>query len=286
MSLRRLPGPGLLDALEQRFLGHLHQLAGPRSERFQAAHREAVGAVGDVAAVARRDVDLDQVAALELARARDAVDDLVVHRNTDVARIAEVAERGRLGVGCLEHARRDLIQVSRGHARLRPFLERTDRRGDDLASLAHDRDLARRLEHNGVVSSRLQMHRTACMYNRPHACAFLTWTDRATSPAARAPSASCWPTDSGPTTSTRIAWSTRCTRRARPKRAQLPSASARSCCERRRHDRPPPPRGRRAGRPKRAARPRAHPRPGRAPGHRRSNRPDPRPPWSCSTRSG
>ena len=42
-----------------------------------------------------------------------------------------------------------------------PILERTDGRGDDLASLAHDRDLARRLEHNGVVSSRLQMHRTA-----------------------------------------------------------------------------------------------------------------------------
>ena len=41
------------------------------------------------------------------------------------------------------------------------FFERANRGGDDLASLAHDRDLARRLQHDGVVGGRLQVHAAA-----------------------------------------------------------------------------------------------------------------------------
>src|SRR5258708_33317333 len=55
--------------------------------------------------------------------------------------------------------RGNLIQVARGHTRLRLLLERLDGLGHDLACLTHDGDLARGLEDDRIVGSWLQVHR-------------------------------------------------------------------------------------------------------------------------------
>src|SRR5258708_38324637 len=55
--------------------------------------------------------------------------------------------------------RGNLIQVARGHTRLRLVFERVDGLGHDLARLAHDGDLARRLEDDRIVGSWFQVHR-------------------------------------------------------------------------------------------------------------------------------
>src|SRR5207244_6036920 len=106
------------------------------------------GAVANVAAVPGRDVRLDQVAALELPWARDAVYDLVVDRDANMARVAEVPKRRRFSASLLEYSRRDLVQVARGHARFSLLFDGPNRRRDDLAGLAHDGNLARGLEHD------------------------------------------------------------------------------------------------------------------------------------------
>ena len=133
----------LLNALEQRLLGHLDQLARSRRERVQPADREAVCAVSHIPVIPSRDVDLDQVAALQLARPRNAVHYFVVDRHADVARVAKVAQRRRFGIRCLEHAGSYLVQLTRGHTRLRLLFKGTNRGRDDLAGLAHDGNLAR-----------------------------------------------------------------------------------------------------------------------------------------------
>ena len=168
-----ITGSGLVDAVEQRFLGDLHQLARPRRQRVQPTDRKAVGTVANVSAVSRRHVHFDQVAALELAGPRDAVHDLVVDRHTDVSRIAKVAQRCRFCASLLEHVRRDLVKISRAHTRQGLLFEGADCPRHDLARFAHDGNLARRLEHNGVVRSRLEVHRPRVCITERTQVAFL-----------------------------------------------------------------------------------------------------------------
>ena len=99
------------------------------------------------------------VLSLELARPGDAVDDLVVDRHADVARVAKVPQRRRFRAHRLEHLRGDVVQVAGSHARLRLLLERSDRVGHDAARLAHDGNLARGFEDDGVVGGGFQVHR-------------------------------------------------------------------------------------------------------------------------------
>ena len=84
----------LRDAMEQRLLCHMDELSRAVRQRVEAADGKAVRAVPNVPAISGSDVDLDQVAALELARSRNPVHHLVVDRHADMAWIAEVAERG------------------------------------------------------------------------------------------------------------------------------------------------------------------------------------------------
>src|SRR5260221_821196 len=55
--------------------------------------------------------------------------------------------------------RGNLIQVARSHTRLCLLFERLDGLGHDPACLAHNGDLARRLEDDRIVGSWLQVHR-------------------------------------------------------------------------------------------------------------------------------
>src|SRR5579864_439005 len=153
-----IAAPRLADALEQRLLRHLDELASALRQGIEPADREAVRRIAHVAAIARRDVDFHQVTALQLARPGDAVHHLVVHGNADVAWIAEVPQRRGLRARFFEHARRDLVQVARGHARLGLLFEDANGFGHNPSRFAHDRDLARGLEHDRVVSRRFQMH--------------------------------------------------------------------------------------------------------------------------------
>ena len=87
-------GPALLDAVEERGLGGVEQARGHRRHR---ADRDRDGGVGHPAVEHHAHVHRQDVAALELVDAGDAVDHHRVGRRADRAREAAVALEGGLG---------------------------------------------------------------------------------------------------------------------------------------------------------------------------------------------
>ena len=94
-------------------------------------HAERVGAVGDRAVSRDADVDRDQVALLDDPPVRDPVDDDLVHRDADRARVALVAERGGDAAVRADERVGDVVELERRDARLEPFADVRDRLGDE-----------------------------------------------------------------------------------------------------------------------------------------------------------
>src|SRR5262245_53201129 len=95
----------------------------------------------------RAHVEGDEVAFLELALARDAMYDLVVHRGTDDARIGWDAAHRTIalevggGSAASELTRRKRIQLAGGHAGMHSIAQHSKDCHHDLASATDARDL-------------------------------------------------------------------------------------------------------------------------------------------------
>ena len=106
------------------------------------------GGVADPAVKDDADVELDDVGVLDAARAADAVDDLVVDRNADVAGKSAVMEEGAASAPFVDQARGELVDLAggdAGHDGEGDFLE--DFAGG-AATDAHALDFVRRFDGN------------------------------------------------------------------------------------------------------------------------------------------
>ena len=92
------------------------------------------GGVGVVAVFDGSEIELDEVARLDGARAGDAVDDFVVHADADVAREIVDERRGGLGAVFSEDACADLGKFSSGDAGADGVGHAAEGFGDDLAT--------------------------------------------------------------------------------------------------------------------------------------------------------
>ena len=104
------------------------------------------GGVADPAVEDDADVELDDVGVLDAARAADAVDDLVVDGDADVAGEAAIVEEGAASAPVVDQARGELVDFAGGNARHDGegnFLEDFAGRA---ATDAHALDFVRRLD--------------------------------------------------------------------------------------------------------------------------------------------
>ena len=140
------PGPALLDGPVQALAGHVEELLDPRRYR---ADRQRERAVRIVPLDDTTEVQPDDVTLADLApRRRDPVHDLFVDRDARRRREPAIAlERGRRARAVDE--RLDvLVDLERRHPRANERAKPLHHPGQDVAGPPHERDLARRLEHD------------------------------------------------------------------------------------------------------------------------------------------
>jgi hypothetical protein len=145
ISWTRLPAPGLLDADGERFLRLVEEA---RDCGRDGADGNRRGGVADPAVEDDADVELDDVGVLDAARAADAVDDLVVDRDADVAGKAAIIEEGAAAAfldqrrrACRSRRWKRLVHDGPGN-----FLEDFAGRA---ATGAHAFDFVRRFDRDG-----------------------------------------------------------------------------------------------------------------------------------------
>jgi hypothetical protein len=121
----------------------------PRRRRPRLADRQRDAGVGVVAVELGRDVELDDVAVAQAARAGDAVDGLVVDADAD--RAGEVVGQDRAGARAVtgEDARGDVVQLARGDARPDVAAQLAQRGGDDGAGALQSGKVGRCLDRHG-----------------------------------------------------------------------------------------------------------------------------------------
>src|SRR5215212_3265273 len=143
---------------EQRLLGRLEQLLRDRRDR---PDRERARGIRDPAVVHDADVDRQDVAALELVLARDAVHDHRVRRGADRAGEAAVALEGRDGALRADEALGRFVELLRRDAGTDLALDQLQRADEDVARGGHLVDLLGRLLDDHSVSSRRSVASTA-----------------------------------------------------------------------------------------------------------------------------
>ncbi len=102
------------------------------------------------------EIEAHDVAFAQLARTRDAVDDLVVHRDAEHAGIRRqpvgpVAEERRLDAALANRLARVLVELSRCDTRLRQLAQLEQHLGDVARGLPHRVDLAARLHADCIA---------------------------------------------------------------------------------------------------------------------------------------
>ena len=145
-------GSHLLDAQPQALPGDIHQTLG--QHRRLADHEHAAG-VAVEAILDDRDIDVEDVAVLELAVTGDAVADLVVDRRTDRLGVGRMARRGvierrgdrALHVGHVGVA--ETVQLLGGGARHHEGGDVVQKLGRQSAGNTHFLDFFRGLDSDG-----------------------------------------------------------------------------------------------------------------------------------------
>ena len=161
-SPRRLPTRHCSTAAKSEPSRDLEQLG---RDRGDVADREGAGGVGDPAVLDDADVDAEDVAAGELERARDAVDDHVVRRGADRALEAAVAlEGGRRALGADELLGGG-VEFLRRHAGADLARQQIHGAHQDLARGRHLVDLGRGLLDDHSRSSNRSVASVARMWS-------------------------------------------------------------------------------------------------------------------------
>ncbi len=142
--------PCLRDPGRERVLAHVQQALGVRLDR---AHAEGVRAVRDRPFEGHADVDRHEVALVDDAPVRDAVDDDLVDRDADRTRVAAVPERGRDAAVLADERVREIVQLERGDAGPDPLADVRDRPPDEVAGARDPRDLGGSLADDHATAS-------------------------------------------------------------------------------------------------------------------------------------
>ena len=133
-SPRWLPGFACCDAEHQAFVGDLDEPLRLDADVADQVHAAgvAVPAVED-----RSHVDIDDVAFLERALARNAVADDMVHRGAAALRIAAIAQGRGHAAGLQRHPVDDVVQLLGGDAGNHVRDQRVEDGGGEAAGGAH-----------------------------------------------------------------------------------------------------------------------------------------------------
>ena len=74
---------GLRNTLVERLLGHIHQLL---RQHAAAAHRHRPGSIANKPVINNTDIETDDIAKIQHPRPGQAMNNLLVHRDADMAR--------------------------------------------------------------------------------------------------------------------------------------------------------------------------------------------------------
>src|SRR6185503_7596468 len=99
------------------------------------------------------DVDRHEVALVDDAPVRDAVDDDLVDGDADRTRVAAVPERGRDAAVLADERVREIVQLQRGDAGPDPLADVRDRPPDQVAGARDPRDLGGSLADDHATAS-------------------------------------------------------------------------------------------------------------------------------------
>ena len=133
------------DAEHEALLGDAHQALGRFGNR---SDRERNRRVRDVAFERRPDIDREQLALAQNARARDAVHDLIIDRGANRVFVAVVADERGNAAKRADRVLGEAIDIARRHAGFDGRHEHLEGFRGDLAAAAHHFDLARRFDRD------------------------------------------------------------------------------------------------------------------------------------------
>src|SRR3989304_9921357 len=145
------PRPGGAEAAVQRLPRHFNE---PQRLRRYVSHARGQRRIGNEPLVDAAQVYADDVAVGDLAIARDAVDDLIVHGHAHGGGVSLVAQEDRYHLALLELPTDDLVQLLLYQAGPKPLYDDLQHLRDDAAGIAHDGDLVPRLEDDGHAGYR------------------------------------------------------------------------------------------------------------------------------------